>query len=69
MKRFLLSVCIPALTFFGFALKAHAAEPHSAAAFMNAEGEVLHEQRLFIEFLQPGNGLGNLVALGTKSVE
>ena len=39
MKRFLLSVCIPALTFFGFALKAHAAETHSAAAFMNAEGE------------------------------
>lgn len=39
MKRLLLSVCIPALTFFGFSLKAHAAETHSAPAFMNAEGE------------------------------
>ena len=33
MKRLLLSVCIPALTFFGFSLKAHAAETHSAPAF------------------------------------
>ena len=69
MKRFLLSVCIPALTFFGFALKAHAAEPHSAAAFMNAEGEgIFPKGKTNDAYAQYFNGTSYLQTLSTEGV-
>ena len=69
MKRLLLSVCIPALTFFGFALKAHAAEPHSAAAFMNAEGEgIFPKGKTNDAYAQDFNGTSDLPSLSPDGV-
>ena len=65
MKRLLLSVCIPALTFFGFSLKAHAAETHSALAFMNAEGEGIKTNDAYAQYF---NGTSYLQALSTEGV-
>ena len=69
MKRLLLSVCIPALTFFGFSLKAHAAETHSAPAFMNAEGEgIFPKGKTNDAYAQYFNGTSYLQALSTEGV-
>ena len=69
MKRLLLSVCIPALIFFGFALKAHAAETHSAAAFMNAEGEgIFPKGKTNDAYAQYFNGTSYLQTLSTEGV-
>ena len=69
MKRLLLSVCIPALTFFGFSLKAHAAETHSALAVMNAEGEgIFPKGKTNDAYAQYFNGTSYLQALSTEGV-
>ena len=69
MKRLLLSVCIPALTFFGFSLKAHAAETHSAPAVMNAEGEgIFPKGKTNDAYAQYFNGTSYLQALSTEGV-
>ena len=69
MKRLLLSVCIVALTFFGFSLKAHAAETHSAPAFMNAEGEgIFPKGKTNDAYAQYFNGTSYLQALSTEGV-
>lgn len=69
MKLLLLSVCVQVFLVFGFALKAHAANEHTATSFLDAKGEgIFPKGRTNDAYAQYFSGVSYLQMLSGEGV-